>query len=340
MIRGRLAQVGSAMSQAVVRLLSALALGVLIVASPQGGAAGVQRTFVASGGSDANPCSLAMPCRSFAAALAQTTSNGEIIVLDSAGYGTFLIDRAVSIVAPAGIYAGVTAPAGNGIIVNAPGAIVVLRGLEINGMGTSGGSGILHLAAASLLIDRCTVSGFANGGGVLAVAEGGIVLFAGPATVADTVVKNNLRSGIAVQGADASNPVRVSIVGTRMEGNGIAVASEFDAGLAVVAGAMVTVKDSVVAGNFRGFSVCGAGASEPLGAVLSIDHSLADRNIVGLFAGQSGSSCAARVSNSTVTNNLLFGIEQQGTSVVASLGNNFVYSNVGGETFGQTIGTK
>ena len=57
---------------------------------------------------DANTCSLAAPCRTFAAALGQTNAGGEIVVLDSAGYGPMTINKAVSIVVPPGIYAGVS----------------------------------------------------------------------------------------------------------------------------------------------------------------------------------------------------------------------------------------
>jgi hypothetical protein len=42
-----------------------------------------QRTFVASYGSDANPCSMGQPCRTFAAAIAQ--AGGDAVALDSAG---------------------------------------------------------------------------------------------------------------------------------------------------------------------------------------------------------------------------------------------------------------
>jgi hypothetical protein len=55
------------------------------------------RTFVSGAGNDANPCSLAAPCRSFARALAQTSPGGEIAVLDTAGYGAVTITQAVSI---------------------------------------------------------------------------------------------------------------------------------------------------------------------------------------------------------------------------------------------------
>ncbi len=158
------------MNKAVPRIMTRTAVALLAAASLPA-LAGVQRTFVAHDGNDANPCSITLPCRAFAAALLQTNPGGEIIVLDSAGYGPVTIDKAVSIIAPAGIYAGVTATSGNGIVVNAPGAAVVLRGLEINGTGTSAGSGIVNQAAASLLIDRCTVSGFANTGAALGDAQ-------------------------------------------------------------------------------------------------------------------------------------------------------------------------
>ena len=301
--------------------------------------AAVQRTFVASTGSDAFPCSLTQPCRGFAAALVQTNPGGEIIVLDSAGYGPVTIDKSVSIIAPAGIYAGVTAGSGNGIVVNAPGGNVILRGLEINGLGTSTGSGIVHQAAANLLIDRCTVTGFANTGNAN-LGAGGIQVFAGPVTIASTVVMNNFRGGIVVRGVDAQNLLRVTVVDSRMEGNGAAYGSRYDAGLAVVAGALVTVKNSVAAGNFRGYSVCGGGALEAVGAALSIENSLASRNVVGLLVASNQVACAVRVSNSTITDNSLFGIEQQGGSVATSLGNNFVYDNAGGETFGLTTTPK
>jgi hypothetical protein len=70
-----------------------------------------QRAFVASYGTDVNTaanCSLASPCRGFAAAATVTDANGEIIVLDSAGYGPVTITKSISIIAPAGVYAGIT----------------------------------------------------------------------------------------------------------------------------------------------------------------------------------------------------------------------------------------
>jgi hypothetical protein len=88
----------------------------MFLASP-GSSGAAQRTFVASYGSDANPCSLTAPCRGFAAAVAQTSTDGEVIVLDSAGYGTVTIAQSVSIIAPPGVYAGISVFSGDGITV-------------------------------------------------------------------------------------------------------------------------------------------------------------------------------------------------------------------------------
>ena len=178
------------MSKAKLLLSTPFAIAVLTVVSLPA-LAGVQRTFVASNGADTNPCSLTQPCRAFAAALLQTNAGGEIIVLDSAGYGPVVIDKAVSIIAPAGIYAGVTATSGNGIVVNAPGAAVVLRGLEINGTGTSAGSGHPESGGReppdrSLHGERIRQHRRGRFG------ESGIRILAGPVTIANTVVKQQL----------------------------------------------------------------------------------------------------------------------------------------------------
>ena len=73
-----------------------------------GAATTAQRTFVSTGGNDANSCSLAAPCRGFAAAVTAVAHGGEVIVLDSGGYGPVVINKPVEITAPPGVYAGVS----------------------------------------------------------------------------------------------------------------------------------------------------------------------------------------------------------------------------------------
>jgi len=103
------------------------------------------RTFVSGLGNDANMssnCPVTNPCRTLATAYGITTAGGEVIVLDSAGYGTLTITNSISIIAlqPASIS---VAASGTGVTVNAgSGHLVLLKGLEINGANTSNSTGI------------------------------------------------------------------------------------------------------------------------------------------------------------------------------------------------------
>src|SRR5262249_9418522 len=116
------------------RLLCIAALFLTLLPDALGTTA--QRTFVSSAGSDAAACSITAPCRGLTAAVGATSSKGEVVVLDSAGYGGATVTQAVSIVAPPGVYAGVSVFSGTGITIMA-GATdkVVLRGLAVNGQG-------------------------------------------------------------------------------------------------------------------------------------------------------------------------------------------------------------
>jgi hypothetical protein len=125
-------------------------------------AAGLPRTFVASTGNDANPCTLSSPCRGFGAALAATVPDGEIAVVDAAGYGSVTIDKPVTIVAPPGVYAGISVTSGHGIDVNPGAGRVVLRGLTLTGLG--GDFGVNVMSGDALYLENCVVSGFTNTG--------------------------------------------------------------------------------------------------------------------------------------------------------------------------------
>jgi hypothetical protein len=274
------------LSRALALATVAFALSILTSTSAMGTA---QRTFVASNGSDASPCSLAQPCRGFARAITQTSPGGEVIVLDSAGYGPVTITKSVSVIAPAGIYAGISVFSGDGVTVNAPGAIVVLRGLSISGQG--GNNGISLLAAARLRVENCLVSGMHVAGISHTAAAPDAELI-----VLDTVVRDNLDSGVYFfanigslvldhvrsehNGGDGASitPSAGSIgalatitdsVFTHNEGNGIAANS--------VSGATVTivVERSVMASNGQNGFV----AISPDGAgVVSVSRSMLNDN--------------------------------------------------------------
>ncbi len=149
---------------------------------------------MASYGSSANTafnCSIAKPCRAFGEAISVTDDKGEVIVLDSAGYGPVTITKSVSVIAAPGIYGAISVFSGDGVTVNAPGAIVVLRGLTITGQG--GLRGIVLQAAARVRIENCVISGMSSAG-ISHNAPGAEMI------VLDTVVRDNGGAGVKVNG--------------------------------------------------------------------------------------------------------------------------------------------
>jgi len=214
------------------RLFRSLLFGSALVAAfvgftPTANAA-AQRTFVASYGLTTNTafnCSIAKPCRQFSDAIGITNSGGEVIVLDSAGYGAATITQSVSIIAPAGIYGGISVISGTGIVVNGSGINVVLRGLTINGQG--GIDGIEFLHGAKLTIEDCEISNML-GDGISAVAPDSTVI------IKNTVSRDNGYAGIgAYQGA------RVTITNSVVANSG-AVGVDVGAPLGAVTDVLVT----------------------------------------------------------------------------------------------------
>jgi hypothetical protein len=122
-----------------------------------------QRTFVSGAGSDANPCSLSQPCRSLGAAIALVSAGGEVVVLDSAGYGPVTISQSVSITAPSGVYAGITSSGGSGISISGSNLHVTLRGLTVNSLGGTDGIDVFT-DNSEVRIERCTMHGFTHEG--------------------------------------------------------------------------------------------------------------------------------------------------------------------------------
>ncbi len=127
------------------KFLPAGATALLVAIATSAGA--VQRTFVHSSplGNDGNaalspPCTQAAPCRTFAVAIGVTDPAGEIVALDTAGYGGLTITKSIKILAP-GVYGGITVGGATGmttgIVINAGDTDdITLRGLDISGLTT------------------------------------------------------------------------------------------------------------------------------------------------------------------------------------------------------------
>src|SRR5438132_8311601 len=211
-----------------VRLcLSILAVSILASSIAQ---AQATRTWVSGVGDDANPCSRTAPCKTFAGAISKTAAGGEIDALDPGGFGAVTITKSI-IIDGGNMLAGVSASGTNGVVVSAaPSARVVLRGLDINGIGT-GVNGIRFLAGASLHVERCTIANFTTLG--IDVTTGGKVF------VKDTILRGNAGGGIQI--APASGTARATIEGTHAEDNAF--------GVHVKGNALATVRNSDASGN-------------------------------------------------------------------------------------------
>jgi hypothetical protein len=284
--------------------------------SVTGAATTAKRTFVASTGNDANPCSITAPCRGFTRAITQTSASGEVVVLDSAGYGVVTIKQSVSIIAPAGIYAGISVFSGDGVTVNAPGATVVLRGISINGQGSR--YGIFVQAAARLRIENCIISELGSGG-IHFTATGAEMI------VLDTIVRDNGGSGIGVIADGASIDLHhVRIEHHSYDGFHITPAPGS-------LGVRATITDSVFTHNGGD----GISADSVSGATITlvVERSVMSNNGTnGFRAAASAGSGVATLSRNTVNDNGGNGILIQ-AGVDAFAFENVVHRNSGAGIF-------
>ena len=248
--------------------------------------AAAQRTFVASYGLTANTafnCSIAKPCRQFSEAIGVTISGGEIIVLDSAGYGPVTITKSVTITAPAGIYAGISVFSGTGVTVDGAGIDVTLEGLTITGQGGADGIDFLH--GATLRIERCRISRFTNAG----IYQG-----SGKMLVTNTAISGGASVGIAT----AANAVIEHAVVTDVGSTGILV----------VDGGNVAIRNSSVSGVSggigRGIYVNTASAA----ATVTLDAVSVVGCAVGVNAFSSGGASVVDVVRSRISGNILDGV--------------------------------
>jgi len=272
------------------------------------------RTHVASYGTDANvasSCDAAHPCRTLAAAFSMTATGGEILVIDSAGYGRVTLNGSVSIIAAPGAFAGIGVGAGGitGVEINTAGVEVVLRGLTLTGQGGSNG---IHMTNGSRLsLENCVVSNFGSGIGIYVNTAAavrivdslirdnshGIWLGSGAsAIVAGTTLLGNAASGIYVYGATAGTTTSASISRSIVSGPWIGVVA--DAG-AATATARVHVSRSSISEHQN----YGVGAKSGAGsAILAISRSKVAGNAIGLY--QSGAGAVLRtLGNNSVADN-------------------------------------
>jgi hypothetical protein len=199
-----------------------------------------ERVFVASYGSDANPCTFGSPCKTFGQAVSVVAAGGEVTAIDSAGFGSLNISKAITITGPAGVEAGIVV-SGNttGISVTAgPNDTVVLSGLTLEG-GGSGGNGIAFKAGGRLEVINCTIRGFTGTGMYVqtpapalvlvsntVIADGGYGVYLDPQTggtvqaAFDHVTANNNNTGIYINATNGT--VESLIANSHLDNNFLA----------------------------------------------------------------------------------------------------------------------
>jgi hypothetical protein len=228
------------------------------------------RTWVSNAGSDSNPCSVTQPCLTFAGALANTSSGGEINCLNAGGFSPVTITISVTIDCEGTSNGGILVGGeGYGITISTAGVIVNLIGLEIDGENGAGLFGVFVNAAATVNIRNCKVFGSSGAGIASQSSTGGATLTVDNAFVAHngyginenevsgvanmTVRNSNINNngtGIAVNGGGGGTHTGATIEQTTLSFNGT--------GLAIVnPGAVALIGNSTVVNNNVGVSNSG-----------------------------------------------------------------------------------
>jgi hypothetical protein len=221
-------------------------------------------------GDDTNPCSRTAPCKTFAAAIAVTDTNGEINCTDPGGYGTLTITKSITIDC-SGTFASILSSGGNAITINLgttpdPLASVVLRGLSLNGTGggtQSGLRGVSILSAAVVTLEDMVIMNHTQQG----VAD--VRTTPGKLFIKNSVIRNNAGVGIVVAATGGTNMASIDNVHSINNLYGLAAGN----------GNQIKVTRSLFSGNSN------AGIVADVGAVVGVDHATLNFNFIGLQTG-------------------------------------------------------
>jgi hypothetical protein len=262
------------------------------------------RTWVSGVGDDANPCSRTAPCKTFAGAISKTAANGEIDCLDPGGFGAVSIVKSMTIDC-GGVTGGILSSLVNGVIINAGvNDRIVLRNLNINGIG-NGSTGLRFLAGLHLTLENVRIQGTTGiGVDVNKGASGNLYMHNVYITQTGTAVR-------LFTGAGGINAILNDVKIDAVNGNGLEVAS---------GSTVATIANSAIT-NVTGSALITTG-----GGFINADKNVFAKNATGANANASGSSI--RISNNAFNDN--------GTALAAANGGTISSSNT--NTIVGTIG--
>jgi hypothetical protein len=304
----------SAMRSAIPVALIACNFACSLFASPADAAAR-DRVFVASYGSDSNPCTFGSPCKTFQQAINSVAVNGEVTAIDSAGFGPVTITQSVTITSPPGVEAGIVAtPGQNAITINATSDInVTLRSLTLEGNGNPGvGISLTSSVAAlaSINIIDCTVANFL-GGGISLQPTSSVPDNPQPPImrilIANTSVINNGANGITI--APGGTAVAYGTISQAM------VADNNADGIEISGGSNIDIRNSASSTN-------GTGVAVESGALVRTFESTVDTSI-GDDVDVSGNATTLLLSHNNTLGLLRISsngtVKSDGTSYIATV---------------------
>jgi hypothetical protein len=312
-----------------VPMLAAVSFMVAMTVTAMPASAQATRTWVSGVGDDVNPCSRTAPCKTFAGAISKTAAGGEINCLDPGGFGAVTITKSMTIDCTGTFGSTLNSGGINGINVNdslsaAPNTSdVILRGLSINGSGTTLGlNGIRFTSGRSLVVQDVIIQD-QSGAGVSFAPAAAAELYLHDVTI------TGVANGVAVQPTGAGGSARVTLDNVRVVNASANGYSGNTTGNTSAAGISAIVKEGNFDGGLFGVLVTTAVGTAP-SSVMVTNSEVFNNGGVGIRAD--GASARARVSHTTITGNST-GVSAINGGAVSSFGNNVLEFNGTDGTF-------
>jgi hypothetical protein len=260
------------------------------------------RTWVSGTGSDANPCSRTAPCQTFASAISKTAAGGEISVLDPHGFGAVTITKSITINGEGSLSSILVGLNGTGITINAGASdTVYIKNIDINGA-NNGTNGINWIGGNAVVVEKVRIYNFTGTGINVNKVAGGFL------STSNVTTSNCVVGGIV--STTSGGTVRAEISDTKVFGS----TNGYKAG----ANSQFTIKNSAASGcGTAGFIASGATA------VINMDSCVATHNGDGVKVESSGT---VRLGASTVSNNILKGLNNAG-GTIESYQDNYILGN-------------
>jgi hypothetical protein len=298
-----------------------LAGGLVFAGSAQ---AGLFRTYIASTGSDSNPCTLQLPCRLLPAAIAAVNSGGEIWMLDSANYNTgpVTVDRSVSILAIPGVMGSVVGNGGDAIVITSGSVGVSLRNLTILNL-AGANHGINLSGGGKISIEGCEIYGFLSDG---------VLINGGKAYIGHSIIRNNGEAGVSMDGG-----VGVVINESNIRSNtGAGVVSMPSTNVRN----NVRVINSVVNGNGYGVVAGGDQGTTFMEVIGTVATGNTNEGFATTDNGGPSSAATLFLRNSSATGNGTYGVHNVAGTISSDGTNNAANNNTGDVLGTITTGTQ